>query len=292
MTVRTRKMDIDDMGHNLRMAVLAAFCTVLLAGVAAADGALPLFDAHIHYNRVDWQQFPPSTVLTLWRQAGVSGALVSSTPDDGTLKLYQVAPERVIPFLRPYRSPADRRNWFANPEVVAYVAQRLQRGFYRGIGEFHLSDGQFGTAQIKQLVELAAERDIVLHAHCDAATVRGLYALNPKAKILWAHAGMDTSAQTITAMLERFPTLMAELSVRQRDIAPEGLLNPQWRALFLRYPERFMVGIDTSRASRWQSYVQLAQGHRRWLQQLPGNIAEKIAHSNAERYFATGAIGK
>lgn len=280
------------MGHDLRMAVLAAFCTALLAGVAAADDELPLFDAHIHYNRVDWQQFPPSTVLSLWRQAGVSGALVSSTPDDGTLKLYQAAPERVIPFLRPYRTPADRSNWFADPEVVAYIVQRLQRGVYRGIGEFHLSDGQFRTAQIKQLVELAAERDIVLHAHCDAATVRGLYALNPKAKILWAHAGMDTSVQTIATTLERFPTLLAELSVRQRDIAPDGRLDPHWRALFLRYPERFMVGIDTSRASRWQGYLHLAQEHRRWLQQLPRDVAEKIAYGNAARYFAIGQVGK
>lgn len=280
------------MGYGLRMVVLAAFCTAFLAGVAAADDELPLFDAHVHYNRVDWQQFPPSTVLRLWRQAGVSGALVSSTPDDGTLKLYQEAPERVIPFLRPYRSPADRSNWFADPEVAAYIVQRLKRGVYLGIGEFHLSDGQFRTAQIKQLVELAAERDIVLHAHCDAATVRGLYALNPKAKILWAHAGMDTSVQTIATTLERFPTLLAELSVRQRDIAPDGRLDPQWRALFLRYPERFMVGIDTSRASRWQSYVYLAQEHRRWLQQLPRDVAEKIAYGNAARYFGIGQVGK
>lgn len=290
--VWAQKMNISAMGHGLRVAVLTAFCTVPLAGVAVADDELPLFDAHIHYNREDWPQFPPSTVLSLWRQAGVSGALVSSTPDDGTLKLHEAAPARVIPFLRPYRSPADRSNWFADPEVVAYVVQRLQRGIYRGIGEFHLSDGQFRTAQIKQLVQLAAERDIVLHAHCDAATVRGLYALNPEAKILWAHAGMDTSVQTITTMLERFPTLMAELSVRQRDIAPEGRLSPQWRALFLRYPERFMVGIDTSRASRWRSYVQLAQEHRRWLRQLPGDIAEKIAHGNATRYFVIGPVGK
>jgi hypothetical protein len=287
-----RQMNSGAMIYRLRMAVLAALCTVFLAAVAAADDQLPLFDAHIHYNRVDWQQFPPSSVLALWQQAGVSGALVSSTPDDGTLRLYEVAANRVIPFLRPYRSPADRRNWFADPAVVAYVARRLQRGIYRGIGEFHLSDGQFHTAQIKQLVDLAAERNIVLYAHCDAATVRGLYALNPSAKILWAHAGMDTSVQTIAATLEGFPALMTELSVRQRHIAPLGRLDPQWRALFLRYPERFMIGIDTSRTSRWQAYLQLAQEHRRWLQQLPRDVAEKIAHGNAERYFAIDQIGK
>ena len=284
-------MNLRDLCSREHVVALAALSVTLLATVAA-DEELPLFDAHIHYNRVDWQQFPPSTVLALWQQAGVSGVLVSSTPDDGTLKLYDAAPKRVVPFLRPYRSPADRGNWFADPEVMSYVTQRLQRGIYRGVGEFHLNDGQFRTAQIKQLVQLAVERDIALHAHCDAATVRGLYALNPKAKILWAHAGMDTSVETIAITLERFPTLMAELSVRQRDIAPGGRLDPQWRGLFLRYPERFMVGIDTSRASRWQAYLQLAQEHRRWLRQLPHAVAEKIAHGNAERYFAIDQTGK
>lgn len=285
-------MNIGAMVYRLRMTVLAALYAVCLTVPAATDDGLPLFDAHIHYNRADWQQFPPSAVLALWQQAGVDGALVSSTPDDGTLRLYDAAPKRVIPFLRPYRAPADRSNWFADPEIVAYVGQRLQRGIYRGIGEFHLRDGQFQTSQIKQLVELAAERNIVLYAHCDAATVRGLHALNPKVKILWAHAGMNTSAQTIAATLERFPRLMAELSVRQRHIAPGGRLDPQWRALFLRYPERFMIGIDTSRAGRWQSYLQLAREHRQWLQQLPRDVAEKIAHGNAERYFAIGRIGE
>jgi hypothetical protein len=285
-------MNIGAIGYRLQITVFAALGAACLVAVAVADDQLPLFDAHIHYNKVDWQQFPPPAVLTLWEKASVTGALVSSTPDDGTLKLYEVAAKRVIPFLRPYRSPADRRNWSADPAVVAYVAQRLQRGIYRGIGEFHLSGGQFRTAQIKQLVELAAEHNIVLYAHCDAATVHGLYALNPNAKILWAHAGMDTSVQTIAATLKGFPTLMAELSVRQHHIAPDGHLDPQWRALFLHYPERFMVGIDTSRASRWQAYLQLAQEHRRWLQQLPRDVAEKIAHGNAERYFAIGQIGK
>jgi hypothetical protein len=53
-----------------------------------------------------------------------------------------------------------------------------------------------------------------------------------------------------------------------------------------------MVGIDTSRASRWRSYVQLAQEHRRWLRQLPDDVAERIAHGNAHGYFSIDPTGK
>ncbi len=266
-----------------RLTLAVAACVFAFA--VRAEQRLVIFDAHLHYNRVNWNEYSPAAVMALWEANGVVGALVASTPDDGTLKLYESARHRVIPFLRPYRSRADRTNWFARAEVLAYVEQRLERGIYRGIGEFHLFDGQTDTPQIKRLVRLAVERDIVLYAHSDPTAVQALYSLDPQVKILWAHAGMNTRAQTIADMLERYPTLMAELSVRQRHIAPAGRLDPHWRALFLRYPQQFMIGVDTARAARWASYVQLLAEHRRWLAQLPPEVAANIAHGNAQRYF-------
>lgn len=266
-----------------RLTVAVAVCVFAFA--VRAEQRLAIFDAHVHYNRVNWSQYSPATVIALWKEYAVVGALVSSTPDDGTLKLYELAPRRVIPFLRPYRSRADRANWFASAEVLDYVEQRLTRGIYRGIGEFHLFDGQADTPQIKRLVSLAVEQNIVLYAHSEPATVRALYTSDPRVQILWAHAGMDTNAQTIGDMLERYPTLMAELSVRQHDIAPGGHLDPSWRRLFLRHPQRFMIGVDTARAARWASYAQLLAEHRRWLAQLPPEVAANIAHGNAQRYF-------
>lgn len=282
---RPNVMRTDCTGVGERLVVPLAFTLCVFASATPADPRLPVFDAHIHYNRVDWTSHPPATVFTLWDENGVVAALVSSTPDDGTRKLHEVAPARVIAFLRPYRSPADRANWFASAEVLAYVEQRLRHSIYRGIGEFHLVDGQSGAPQIRRLVGLAVENDIALFAHSDPATVRALYAIDPRLKILWAHAGMDTSPQTIGDMLERYPTLMAELSVRQRHIAPGGRLDPRWHALFLRHPQRFMIGMDTARAARWHSYGQLLNEHRRWLTQLPPEIAANIAYGNAQRYF-------
>lgn len=266
-----------------RLTLAVAAC--VLAVTVRAEQRLAIFDAHVHYNRVNWNEYSPPVVMALWDENGVVAALVSSTPDDGTLKLYESAPHRVIPFLRPYRSRADRANWFASDDVLAYVERQLQRGIYRGIGEFHLFDRQADTPQIKRLVRLVVERDIVLYAHSDSATVRALYTIDPQVKILWAHAGMDTSAQAIGEMLERYATLMAELSVRQRHIAPGGRLDPQWRALFMRHPQRFMIGVDTARAARWASYAQLLAEHRRWLAQLPPEVAANVAHGNAQRYF-------
>jgi len=88
-------------------------------------------------------QFPTSTLtfttaaLTGRSTHGVRRAIVSSTPDDGTLKLYEKAPKGVVPFLRPYRTRDDMGSWPSDPGVQAYVEERLKRGIYRG-SEFHL----------------------------------------------------------------------------------------------------------------------------------------------------------
>jgi hypothetical protein len=68
---------------------------------------LPIVDAHIHYSRPDWDVLSPAQVLAILDRARVQRALVSSTPDDGTLKLYEAAPHRIVPFLRPYRMRED-----------------------------------------------------------------------------------------------------------------------------------------------------------------------------------------
>ena len=100
---------------------------------------LPIFDTHIHYSRPDWHVLDPARVLAILDQAGVQRALVSSTPDDGTVQLYAAAPQRIVPFLRPCRTREDMGSWHSDPAVQTYVEERLKRGIYKGIGEFHLS---------------------------------------------------------------------------------------------------------------------------------------------------------
>ncbi len=90
----------------MRRALLLALLVVLGAAAPAA-AQLPIFDAHIHYSRPDWEVYTPERALSILAAAGVRRAIVSSTPDDGTLKLYEKAPKGVVPFLRPYRTRDD-----------------------------------------------------------------------------------------------------------------------------------------------------------------------------------------
>ena len=263
--------------------VLAVFSL----GVAPVPGEaqeMPIFDAHIHYSYGDWDTLSPQQALALLERAGVRQALVSSTPDDGTLKLYQADPKRIIPFLRPYRTRGDMGGWHSDPAVQAYVEERLTRGAYKGIGEFHLSAADTDKPVVKRLAELAAKQQLFLHAHVDEVAVERLLTLYPEVRILWAHAGMSSPVKEVGRLLDRYPKLWVELALRF-DVAPGGNPDPEWRALFLRHPDRFMVGTDTWTTSRWDSLVEEARATRRWLGQLPRNVADQIAYRNGERLF-------
>jgi hypothetical protein len=257
---------------------------LLIGGPRPAVGQYPIFDAHIHYSRPDWDAYPPERALAILARAGVRRAIVSSTPDDGTLKLYERAPQVVVPFLRPYRTREDMAAWSTDSNVGAYVEERLKRGIYRGIGEFHLAAADVDAPVVRGLAALAAERDLFLHAHADAETIAALLSRYRSVRFLWAHAGMSADAKTVGRLLDRFPKLWTELALRG-DVAPGSRLDPEWRALFLRHTARFMVGTDTWMTSRWEVVGSSTRDVQQWLSELPPEVAEQIAWKNGARLF-------
>jgi hypothetical protein len=270
------------------LAVVAALA-LLLGARADAEAPMPIFDTHVHYSQAAWEAHPPAAVVRALQAAGVPRALVSSTPDDGSLTLVRADARRFVPMLRPYRGAVNSGNWTSDPELGAYLEGRLKAGQYAGIGEFHLFDPALvNTPQVKRVIELAVERGIYLYIHSDARPVRALYAAEPRLKILWAHAGMSEPPNVVAEMLERYPSLVTELSFRAGDVAPGGQLAAAWRALFMNHAQRLMVGTDTYVTSRWDGYGAIVEEHRRYLAQLPREVAEAIAWRNAARLFGTG----
>ncbi len=254
-----------------------------LAGPAAAAQELPIFDAHIHYNQADWSAYSPEAILGLLERTDVRWAMVSSTPDEGTVRLYEKAPTRIVPVLRPYRTPADVGSWTTDASLVPYMEERLKRGIYKGIGEFHLSGAQAGDPVVQAFARLAELRGLFLFAHTDAAGIEALGRRYPAVGWLWAHAGLGEPFEAVARVMERNPKLMAELSLKS-EVSSGGTIDPRWRALFLKHPDRFLVGTDTWVTSQWDRLAAIQTGIRAWLAQLPRDFAERLAYRNALRF--------
>jgi hypothetical protein len=262
------------------MLMVSVLMLLLLVPAAGRAAELPIVDAHIHYSHDAWTVVPPKEAVALLRQAGVTRALVSSSNDEGTQMLLAEGPDLVVPALRPYRARGELSTWVRDDTVVTYVEERLRKHRYVAIGEFHVYGADADLAVPRRMVELARQHGLLLHAHADADAVERLFRQDPAARILWAHAGFD-APERVREMLRRYRTLWADLATRS-DHGAGGKVAPEWRPVFLEFPDRFMVGTDTFVPERWHYVSEHASWSRAWLADLPPDIAERIAWKNFE----------
>ena len=282
--------DVQPFRKCLRRSFVASVISVMTAGVmawaaapAAAQPALPIFDAHLHYSHDAWDRLPPKEAIALLRQAGLKRAMVSSSSDEGTQKLYAEAPDLVLPVLRPYRSRSEIGSWMHDTTVVAHLESRLARHRYVAIGEYHVYGADADLPVVRRVVQLARERQLFLHSHSDADAIERQFRQDPQARILWAHAGFD-SAEKVREMLRKHKNLWCDLAFRG-DHASRGKVDPAWREAFMEFPDRFMVGTDTYTPERWHYIAEHANWSRQWLADLPPAVRDKIAYQNGDALF-------
>jgi hypothetical protein len=236
---------------GLGLAMLAARSRAQPATTKRYEGRL--FDGHLHLNWENGFRLPVAEAFALMRANGVTTILATSRPNDGTHALVEGAREgvRVVPFLRPYRVRSDVQTWSTDATVLALLEEEFRRGYYVGLGEFHLSGEAAATDVVRRTVEFARKRNLWLHAHVDDAALEILYRHDRDARVIWAHTGFSTPPEKVTAYLRAHPLLVCELSYRYG----------------------------------WQVYGELMEGYRAWLGQLPRPVADRIAHGNGERLF-------
>lgn len=175
------------------------------------------------------------------------------------------------------------------------------------------------------LADIAAKHDIPLDLHMEAVTrdwqvsdflhrqgpnnparvsenitaFERLLAHNRKTRIIWVHVGMDSTGQRTVdltrRLLQKNANLYLSITSAQQPgsdtwlFRPGTGLNPDWRALILEFPDRFMIGTDTfflpdnptvQMPDRTPLALAVVQGPG-----LPPDIKRKIAFENAQRIY-------
>ena len=282
--LRNRQVQRDHIGSNTGTCWVWVLCAALWCPTAwAADNSMPLFDAHLHYSHDAWDRLPPKQAVALMRQAGLKRAMVSSSSDEGTQKLFAEAPDLVLPVLRPYRTRGELGSWMHDSSIVTHLEARLARYRYVAIGEYHIYGADADLPVMRRVVELAREHRLFLHSHSDADAIERQFKQDPGARILWAHSGFETP-EKVREMLRKHKNLWCDLAFRS-DHASAGRVDPSWRAAFMEFPDRFMLGTDTFTPERWYYVGEHARWSRQWLADLPLEVAERIGWKNGEALF-------
>ena len=245
-----------------------------------------IYDAHIHYDWDVWESLPPDQAVQMLRDEGIERAIVSATPTEGAEMMYKAAPDVVIPFLRPYKDIRHRYLWFKDPTTPDYIRDHLKRVPYKGFGEFHVFGEEDTTTEVMvEIVNIAREQGLALHPHTDTTGIHNFLRLAPDIPVIWAHGGFGAPTSLLKELLNKHENFYVELSLRENMLDENGDLTPEWVELLTTYKDRFLVGMDTYKPSRWADLPEIAEESRDWLHQLPPDAAILIARGNVERLF-------
>jgi len=116
-------------------------------------------------------------------------------------------------------------------------------------------------------------------------------AAHRKSKIVLAHGGEGPPGR-LDRLLFRNPNLFVDLSgmhfQRTPALATEtGPMDPGWKALIEKMPDRFMIGIDAYAARLFEPAMldRLFAWTRRILGELKPDVAARVAHGNAAKLY-------
>jgi predicted TIM-barrel fold metal-dependent hydrolase len=136
--------------------------------------------------------------------------------------------------------------------------------------------------------------------HENIAAFERLLAHNPRAHIIWAHAGTDFTGDRTPDLCRRLLRGHANLYMEIKTdpqhpgknyaLAADGTIKPDWFKLFTDFPDRFILGTD-------QHYPQPKNANDRWqtdvllFNQLPADVRKKIGTENVMHlYFSKRAM--
>jgi predicted TIM-barrel fold metal-dependent hydrolase len=280
-------------------AVTLALVVSLARGIEAADYTGPLVDAHSHVSN-------PAAIdayVAAMKRHNVAKVLllgVGGVQKDDPAWIAAAAkkyPDRVLVGL-PLADPmADG--------AAARLDQDLESGRYRAVGEVHVRqvsrkiDRSPEAPPFGRVLEVVARHKIPLVIHFEmtdqaAAALGTALTRHPTATVVLAHAGEGPPAR-VAALLVRHPNLMVDLSgmhfQRTPALATEtGPLDPLWKALIEKMPDRFLMGIDVWAARLFEPEMldRLMRWTRRILGELSPGTAEQVAYKNAARVYRAG----
>ena len=281
----------------------------------------PLIDAHHHFHLTGsghqgtWGSV--SDAVAQMNQAGITMIVAFSTMDLNALKYH---PELFIPSYQPI---TEKEHGFSpdDPRIVAELRRALEIGFM-GLGEMSYRSSSArpphnmsaDNPAARQIVDLAAEKGAVINLHHEIGTkafgpetipeFERLLDYNKNVKFVWAHTGYGRPAP-VAKLMAAHSNLYADLSTRTPGhpfssypgfIADrDGVISTEWKALFEKFPDRFMFGTDKGADVAFgpeelavDYLIKEAAFFRKVLGQLSPDLAEKIAHGNIQNVMKVG----
>jgi predicted TIM-barrel fold metal-dependent hydrolase len=294
------------------------FCFAILAPAHGASSVLPIIDAHSQFD----ENASVEQVIGIAARAGVTQVLLSARGRVTTAQVLHLGlthPACVVASVRTKGRAFDENR----PGYYTLLDEQFREPAYRAMSEIILVHAPKGkrapevnvaadTPQVKEAMQRAIARGwpVVLHyefrwltsaygAGARAkrmAELKSLVSQHPQHRFALIHMA-QLDVRVTGDLLAEHPNLvfltshantLAVLESRQpwTNMFSDEELAPEWKALILQHPDRFVLALDNVWPEHWsEKYVHQVDLWRKALGKLPAEVAHAVAHSNAERLW-------
>ncbi len=267
------------------------FCLAILVPAYGASNVLPIIDVH---SQVD-ESVPVARVIEYAARAGVTQVLLSARGQMKTAQILDLAsahPACIVPSVRTKGHAFDENR----PGYYTLLDEQFKEPAFRAISEILLVHAPKGkrapevsvaanTPQVKEAIQRAIAKGwpIVLHYEFRWLTsaydtsvrakrmteLKSLLSQHPQQQFALIHmAQLDASdAADLLAAHPNLvfltshanPLMVNESRQPWTNMFADGELAPDWKALLLRHPDRFVLAFDNVWSEHWsEKYVQQA----------------------------------
>ena len=293
------------------MPVLMLAFGLSVSGAQASE--LYLIDAHSQIDHfVD-----RSEIVPLMDKAGIRHVILSTR---GKVKPEQITgfaakhPERVTASVR-----TKSKHYASNsPKYYKSFKKQMRMPGFRAMAEVIMWHAKKGNKAPEWVVPLDSKQvqtalkgalakgwPFIIHIEFQATRSRDTFMTmmeamlekNPGHPFALIHMGQLETKEAIRLLAKHpnfyflvshsNPITKAKSSQPWIDLFDGGQsLAPRWKALFIKYPDRFILNFDNVFAEHWgDQYVKQAALWRNALSELPHEVAHKAAHGNAKRLW-------
>jgi predicted TIM-barrel fold metal-dependent hydrolase len=305
--------------------IALALSLAACASVPPPAAQVRYIDAHSHILA----QMSAAEEVALLRASGISGAIIMH-PEMGPIDAMRAGNEGfIVPAVSLARLP-QMPGLHLGPQAASVMAGLADRGEACGFGEIPTrimprteptDDLSLLNPDRRAIYAAANARGLVVSLHIDItdakveASVATIAQDYTRAKIVLAHSGWSAAPGVIARLMDRYPNVYGDLSVRldpagglQASALPanslppgngnsisilqaDGTIQPAWQALMLRHADRFLFAMDMTEEQRPKYAGLLVTTARKALGTLGTAAENAIAHGNAERLYAGCARG-
>lgn len=294
------------------------FCLAVLTPTYGASNVLPVIDVHSQFD----ENTPVARVIEYAARAGVTQVLLSARGRVSTSKVLDLGstyPACVVPSVRTKGRAFDENR----SEYYTLLDEQFKEPAFRAMSEILLVHAPKGrrapevnvaadAPQVREAIRRAVSKGWPVVLHYEFRWLAGAYGSVARAKRISELRAMLTQnaqqpyalihmaqlgASDASELLAAHPNLVFLTSHANTLVINESRqpwthmfvgeeLATEWKALILRYPDRFVLTLDNVWPEHWsERYVQQVKLWRKALGKLPAEVAHAVAHGNAERLW-------